>query len=74
MAATHNVPAPTAPFHDWPTTRRYPRSLSDAFPDERAASIEVPRTSGASWAWAHKVIGVIALGLAMAAIFGGALR
>lgn len=74
MHAQHNVPAPTAPVSDWPTTRRYPRNLAEAFPDERAASIEVPRLTTAAARWANKVVAVIALGLAMAAIFGGALK
>jgi hypothetical protein len=34
------------------TTRRYPRSLAEAFPDERACCIEVP----ASWPRWHVAV------------------
>lgn len=48
-----------------PTTRRYPRSLSDAFPQERAYSVEVYRKPrGGAW-WAAlavlAIVGVVAL-------------
>ena len=51
-------------FEGRPTVRRVPRSLSDAFPDERAAALEVPRTNGRSWARAHMALYAIALAAA----------
>lgn len=32
----------TVPVAGWPTTRRHPRSLADAFPAERAPALEIP--------------------------------
>jgi hypothetical protein len=34
-----------------PTTRRYPRSLSDAFPQDRAYCLEVFRPRRTGWRW-----------------------
>lgn len=33
------------------TTRKYPRSLSDAFPDVRAASVEIHRPASSPLGW-----------------------
>lgn len=34
-----------------PTARRYPRSLSDAFPQDRAYCLEVFRPRRTGWRW-----------------------
>lgn len=57
--------------NDAPTTRRYPRSLSDAFPDERAPAVERPAQSGYSCAWWLAMAIVAALG-AVVITFGRA--
>lgn len=54
---------------DTPTTKRFSRSLADAFPDERAASIEAPVPSGYSVTWWIAVLVVSSLG-AIAIAFG----
>lgn len=43
-----------------PTTRRYPRSISEAFPQDRAYCVEVYRTQHTRWRW-------VALGLVLLA-------
>ena len=65
------MPAPI----DWPTTKRHPRTLGEAFPDERAPAIErvKPVSSElkdilvAVLAW---VVVCLALGFVMAVIDG----
>jgi len=58
-----------------PTTRRYPRSLSDAFPDVRAHCIERPKRFDVTRA-GHRavllvsIVGALAL---IAVLFTGAL-
>ncbi len=45
----------------WPTTRRYARSLAEAFPDERACAIEHYRPPMGRWAdLARAVVCVLA--------------
>lgn len=41
-----------------PTTRRFPRSLADAFPDERANAIEVHRKFNA-WKFVDRLCAVL---------------
>lgn len=49
-----------------PTTRRYPRSTSEAFADERAYCLEVFRPRRTGWRWVALtlvlLVGCIALG------------
>lgn len=52
-----------------PTTMRHPRTLADAFPDERAPAIEAPAPSGYSVTWWIAVLVVSSLG-AIAIAFG----
>lgn len=52
-----------------PTTRRYPRSLADAFPDERAAAIERYRAAR-SWRWSTRVIAALLAGAILAVSLG----
>lgn len=49
-----------------PTTRRYPRSLSEAYPDIRASSIERHRRAPR---WLEDAAGVL-LAVAIGAFFG----
>jgi hypothetical protein len=51
----------------WPTTRRYSRTLAEAFPDVRAASIERP-PRGLNFGQAAAVMLAVALGLLGAAL------
>lgn len=51
------------------TTRRYPRSLADAFPDERAQAFEAPAPSGCCLTWWLAILLVSALG-AIVIMFG----
>ena len=51
---------------DWPTTRRHPRSLEDAFPDMRAYSgdwVRMPARNG----WGGRALAV-GMGVALAAL------
>lgn len=71
MSARGTIPAPTAPFSDWParrvvlaepildTHRRYPRTLADAFADVRAPAIEAPCPVRRSFDRAHRVVYVL---------------
>lgn len=52
-----------------PTTRRYPRSLADAFPDERAAAIEHCRTAR-PWRWSTRVIAALLAAAILAVSLG----
>lgn len=54
-----------------PTTRRYPRSLSDAFPQDRAYCLEVFRPRRTAWRWAAYVVVMLAGLLALSACGGG---
>ena len=53
------------------TTRKYPRSLSDAFPDERAYCVEAPRPKFNAWKFVDRLcavlfvvlVGLVALGV-----------
>lgn len=52
--------------YGWPTTRRYARTLAEAFPCERAAAIEHHRVSRSD-----RVLGVllaVAIGVALAVL------
>lgn len=42
-----------------PTTRRFPRSLADAFPDERANAIEVHRPTFNAWKFVDRLCAVL---------------
>jgi hypothetical protein len=50
----------------WPTTRRHFRSLSEAFPDERAYAVEIPEPRGV-----FRKIGGAALVLMVVALVAG---
>lgn len=52
-----------------PTCRRYPRSLADAFPDERAVAIEHYRAAR-SWRWSDRVIAALLVGVILALTLG----
>lgn len=56
---------------DWPTTRRHPRSLAEAFPQDHANPIE-HCPSARSWLWSDRVIAAL-LVCVIAAIALGAL-
>lgn len=50
--------------HGYPTTRRHPRSLAEAFPDERACAIERPaprRFDPVPWVAAVGLVGFLVL-------------
>lgn len=52
----------------WPTTRRHPRSLAEAFPFERAFAVEVYRSPRVQW-WLGVALAIaIAIGLGIALV------
>lgn len=42
-----------------PTTRRFPRSMADAFPDERAYCVEAPRPKFNAWKFVDRLCAVL---------------
>ena len=55
----------------YPTTRRYPRSLSDAFPQDRAYCLEVFRPRRTGWRWIALSVILLAGMLGLSACGGG---
>jgi hypothetical protein len=55
-----------------PTTRRYPRTLADAFPDERASAVEVhrPEPTPLGWRVSMWMCGVAFAGLVLFHLIG----
>jgi hypothetical protein len=45
----------------WPTVRRHPRTLSEAFADSRAAAIERPRPRDKVLDWGHRAVWAVCL-------------
>lgn len=54
-----------------PTTRRYPRSTSEAFADERAYCLEVFRPRRTGWRWIALSVILLAGMLGLSACGGG---
>jgi hypothetical protein len=53
----------------WPTTRRHPRSLAEAFPDERACAIEHHRALPVlDWVLGVLLAVAVAIGLGIALV------
>jgi hypothetical protein len=50
----------------WPTARRYPRSLAEAFPHEHAYAVEIYRRPRVQW-WLGVAL-AIAIGVALGAV------
>lgn len=54
-----------------PTTRRYPRTLSEAFPQDRAYCVEVYRPQRMRWRWVAFGLVLLAGVLSLSACGGG---
>lgn len=57
---------PLSRNYGWPTTRRYPRTLAEAFPCERASAIEAYTTHVRLWEAMAGVLLAVAIGAGLA--------
>lgn len=54
--------------YGWPTTRKYPRTMAEAFPQDHANPIEHP--SPRSWLWNDRFIAALLVAVLTALLLG----